>query len=43
ASHRVLRIARSVADLAAEEAIAQTHLAEALQYRAAAEGSALRR
>lgn len=33
AYHRVLRLARSVADLAGSEAIAPAHLAEAIQYR----------
>ena len=31
--HRVLRVARTIADLAAEESIGKTHLAEALGYR----------
>jgi magnesium chelatase family protein len=31
--HRVLKLARTVAGLAGSEAIAPTHLAEALQYR----------
>jgi magnesium chelatase family protein len=33
AYHRVLKLARTIADLAAEEKIAPAHLAEALQYR----------
>jgi magnesium chelatase family protein len=33
AYHRVLKLARTIADLACSEAIAPTHLAEALQYR----------
>ena len=31
--HRVLKLARTIADLGGEEAIATSHLAEALQYR----------
>ncbi len=33
AYHRVLKLARTIADLAGEQKIAPTHLAEALQYR----------
>ena len=33
AYHRVLKLARTIADLAGEEKIAPTHLAEALQYQ----------
>ena len=33
AYHRVLKLARSVADLAGSDAITTVHLAEAIQYR----------
>jgi magnesium chelatase family protein len=33
AYHRVLKVARTIADLSASETIAPAHLAEALQYR----------
>ena len=33
AYHRVLKLARTIADLAGAEAITQVHLAEAIQYR----------
>jgi magnesium chelatase family protein len=37
AYHRVLKVARTIADLAAAEAIGPAHLAEAIQYQRRAE------
>jgi magnesium chelatase family protein len=38
AYHRVLKLARTIADLAGSERIAPNHLAEALQYRQKSNG-----
>ena len=38
--HRVLKVARSIADLAAEERVAAAHVAEALSFRAIDWGAA---
>jgi len=39
ATHRVLRVARTIADLAAADAVSEVHLAEAIQYRRSLSGA----